>query len=96
MNAAEILANVVGVVAKAQDWSDEQKLQAASEILNVLKREGHLVLDPDEWEFVPSRAGGFLKGPFPWVTRIGRLQQAAKHSFDYLARPGRERQLEPF
>ena len=64
MNAAEILANVVGVVAKAQDWSDEQKLQAASEILNVLKREGHLVLDPDAWEFVYSRAGGFLKGPF--------------------------------
>ena len=29
MNAAEILANVVGVVEKAQNWSDEQKLQAA-------------------------------------------------------------------
>jgi len=67
MNAAEILANVVGVVAKAQDWSDEQKLQAASAILNVLKREGHLVLDPDEWEFVPSLGRRVpLKAPFPW------------------------------
>jgi len=65
MNAAEILASVAGVLEKAQGWSDEQKLQAASEILHVLKREGHLVLDPDEWEFVPSRAGGFLRGPFP-------------------------------
>jgi len=64
MNTAEILANAAKVVEKAQEWSDEQKLQAASEILNVLKREGHLVLDPDEWEFVSSRAGGFLKGPF--------------------------------
>jgi hypothetical protein len=66
MNAAEILANAVAVVEKAQEWSDEQKLQAASEILHVLKREGHLVLEPDEWEFVPSPAGGFLRGPFPW------------------------------
>ena len=66
MNAAEILANAAKVVEKAQVWSNEQKLQAASEILHVLKREGHLVLEPDEWEFVPSPAGGFLRGPFPW------------------------------
>jgi hypothetical protein len=65
MNVAEILANAVKVVEKAQAWSDEQKLQAASEILHVLKGEGHLVLDSDEWEFVPSRAGGFLRGLFP-------------------------------
>jgi hypothetical protein len=38
MNAAEILASVAGVLEKAQGWSDEQKLQAASEILHVLKR----------------------------------------------------------
>ena len=43
MNTAEILANVARVVEKAEEWSDEQKLQAASEILHVLKREGHLV-----------------------------------------------------
>ena len=65
MNAAEILASVAGVLEKAHGWSDEQKLQAASEILHVLKREGHLVLDPDEWEFVPSRASGFPRGPLP-------------------------------
>jgi hypothetical protein len=77
MNAAEILANAAKVVEKAQVWSNEQKLQAASEILHVLKREGHLVLDPDEWEFVPSRAGGFLRGRFPlgdsdWAIAAGR------------------------
>ena len=32
MNVAEILANAVKVVEKAQEWSDEQKVQAASEI----------------------------------------------------------------
>jgi hypothetical protein len=77
MNAAEILANAARVVEKARAWSDEQKLQAASEILHVLKREGHLLLDADDWEFVPGRAGGFLKGPFPlgesdWAIAAGR------------------------
>ena len=77
MNVAEILANAVKVVEKAQEWNDEQKLQAASEILHVLKREGHLVLEPDEWEFVPSRVGGFLRGRFPsdnsdWAIAAGR------------------------
>ena len=38
MNVAEILVNAVKVVEKAQEWNDEQKLQAASEILHVLKR----------------------------------------------------------
>jgi len=66
MNVEEILANAVKVVEIAQEWSDEQKLQAASEILHILKREGRLGLESDEWEFVPSGAGGFLRGPFPW------------------------------
>jgi hypothetical protein len=75
MNAAEILANAAKVVEKAEEWSDEQKLQAASEILHVLKREGHLVLDANDW--VPSRAGGLLRGPFPlgnsdWAIAAGR------------------------
>ena len=77
MNTAEILANAAKVVEKAQEWSDEQKLQAASEILHVLKREGHLVLDADDWEFVPSQAGGLLRGPFPlgnsdWAIAAGQ------------------------
>ena len=65
MNATEILANAAKVVEKARGWSNAQKLQAASEILHVLKREGHLSLEPGEWEFVPSQRGGFLKGPSP-------------------------------
>jgi hypothetical protein len=65
MNATEILANAAKVVEKARGWSNEQKLQAASEILHVLKRESHLSLEPGEWEFVASQGGGFLRGPSP-------------------------------
>jgi hypothetical protein len=58
MNTAEILENAAKEVEKAQEWSDERKLQAASQILHVLKREGYLVLEPDEWKFVPSQQAG--------------------------------------
>src|SRR5262249_42521594 len=90
---AETLANAAKVVEKVQEWTDEQKLQAASEILHVLKREGYLVLDADEWELVPGRAGGFLRGPFPFCNSDWAMRQASNYSstaYQGMSRAGRK------
>ena len=58
MNAAEILANAAKVVEKAQEWSDEQKLQAASEILHVLKGKAISYSMPTTGSLFPAEQAG--------------------------------------
>jgi hypothetical protein len=63
--------DIYKVVEKAEDWTELQKLLAASEIRGFLTREACSFLDPSKWEFVPTKEGKYLRGLSPLCTFLG-------------------------
>jgi hypothetical protein len=62
-------------VEKAEDWTELQKLLAASEIRGFLTREACSFVDPSNWEFVPTKEGEYLSDPSP----LGTFWAITKH-----------------